>query len=552
MPKIPFWIFLLIAALYFSAARVDIMDIDAAQYAEMSREMLHSHNYLQLFDHSKDYLDKPPFLFWASAASMSVFGANNFGYRFPSVLFALLALFATYRLTRRLYDEATGRVAALILGVCQGLFLMTNDVRTDTILMGWVITAIWCIKECETKRRWYYVLGGTAAIACGLMTKGPIALFVPVFAMGSDWLLKRKWKNIFNPWHLLDIVLIGIMLIPMSVGLYQQFDLHPEKLIDGRHGTSGLRFFYWSQSFGRITGESDWDNGADISFLLVNMLWAFLPWIFLFLGALIVNIRELVRQRFRLSEQQEWVSTGGFILSYLSLGLSHYQLPHYIFVVFPLASVMVAKLFRDFLVLKKYPGLFRFFSGTQVVVTALLWTGVLLILTIVFPGGWPGLLSWAACVGIWLYLLFKKQMTGKIVWLSAVTIMLVNIFLTHWFYYPLLKYQGGTQVGKYVKQNIPTDQFVSWEIDDPLTSMDFYAGTQLQRIGWEDSLRMPSPYQKYILTTGKGLSRLNAASIQYEVLKQGPLFKVSELTPDFLNCNTRAKATRPYYLLQVK
>src|SRR5690606_25878586 len=152
MPKVPFWMFIVLAVLYISAVRVDIMDIDASQYAEISREMMESGSYLQIFDRGRDYLDKPPFLFWVSALSMKIFGVGNLGFKLPSILFALWALFATYRLARSLYDENTGRMAALMLGVCQGMFLMTNDIRTDTILMSWVITAIWMIREADLKR----------------------------------------------------------------------------------------------------------------------------------------------------------------------------------------------------------------------------------------------------------------------------------------------------------------------------------------------------------------------------------------------------------------
>src|ERR1700733_13345919 len=151
MPKVPFWVFILIAILYFTAIRVDTMDIDASQYAEISREMMKSGDYLHIYDRGADYLDKPPFLFWASAVSMKVFGVNNFGYKFPSILFALLALLATYKLAKLLYGEVTGRMAALVLATCQGMFLMTNDIRCDTILMSCVITAIWLIKEWYVK-----------------------------------------------------------------------------------------------------------------------------------------------------------------------------------------------------------------------------------------------------------------------------------------------------------------------------------------------------------------------------------------------------------------
>ena len=180
MPKVPFWVFIVLAIVYFTSVRVDVMDIDASQYAEIAREMMESGSYLQVYDKGVDYLDKPPFLFWVSALSMKVFGVNNFGYKFPSIVFALWSLFATYRLARILYGESAGRMAALILGCCQGMFLWTNDIRTDTILMAWTITAIWLIKEWDVSGRIKYLLLGSGAIAFGMMTKGPVALMVPV------------------------------------------------------------------------------------------------------------------------------------------------------------------------------------------------------------------------------------------------------------------------------------------------------------------------------------------------------------------------------------
>lgn len=548
MPKIPLWIFLLLAAVYFTAARVDIMDVDASQYAEMTREMAHTQNYLHIYDHGADYLDKPPFLFWVSSVSMQVFGFNNFGYRFPSILFAFLALYATYRLTKLFYDEATARMAALILGVCQGLFLMTNDVRTDTILMSCVVTAMWCIQECSQKRRWYFVLGGCGAIACGLMTKGPVALFVPIFGFGAHWLLQRNWKAIFSPWHLLDLAIILLMLMPMCIGLYQQFDLHPEKWINGSQNVSGIRFFFWTQSFGRITGENAWDNGADMSFLLVNMLWAFLPWILLFLVAVVLNVKSLITQKFLLPGKEEWVSTGGFILTYLALSRSHYQLPHYIFVAFPLAAIMVAALLRDFFS-GKYPRIFRLFTGIQTGMGALLLIAALLTLTIVFPAGWMGILLWCLAVVLWMAVTFGSSYRPRILWTSVAAMILANIFLTNHFYYHLLGWQAGSQVGKYLKgEHIPLSKVFVWRMHDPLDALDFYGQAHAPRV--RDSIYPPAKVGNYLLTMEEGLAAIRMRPQPFKIIKEGRLFKVSELTPGFLNHKTRKDATQTYYLLQ--
>jgi len=549
MPKVPFWVFIFLAVLYFSAIRVDTMDVDASQYAEMSREMMKSGDYLHVYDRGHDYLDKPPFLFWVSSASMKVFGANNLGFKLPSILFALLALYATYRLTRRLYDENTACMAALILGTCQGFFLMTNDVRCDTILMSWVITAVWLIKEWDISGKLYWLLFGAAAVAFGMMTKGPIALMVPVFCFASDWILKRQWKKLFKPQYILAIIVIGILLIPMSIGLYQQFDLHPEKLIDGKHNTSGLRFFFWSQSFGRITGESPWQNSVDMSFLLSNMLWSYLPWILLFLVGLVINVIELFKQKLRLSPQQEWISTGGFMLTYLALGSSRYQLPHYIFVAFPLASIVVAKLLKDFFE-GRYRKVFGVMKPVQTVIATLLFVGALLTITYVFKAGALAIAIWAVSVLVWLYIAFKKQLAGKMLYISAAGILLVNIILTNFFYYNLLKYEVGATAGRFIKaQNINTDKVFAYRMKDPINALPFYANGVIQK---SDTPLVVLPKVDYVLTMDSGITELQQKGYKYDIAYQGKLFKVSELTPDFLNPNTRDKATSNYYLLKLK
>ncbi|HTN46416.1 MAG TPA: glycosyltransferase family 39 protein [Flavipsychrobacter sp.] len=546
MPKVPFWVFILLAALYFLAIGVNTMDVDASQYAEMSREMSSSKNPLQLYDRGNNYLDKPPFLFWASGLSIKFFGPNNFGFKFPSILFALWALYATYRLGKRLYDGPTGRLAALVLGCCQGMFLMTNDIRTDTILMSWVITAIWMIKEAELKRTWKNVLGGTFAIACGMMTKGPIALMVPLFCFGSDWLLKRKWKKIFDYSHVLDAVLIAIFLIPMSIGLYRQYDMHPETEVNGQTGVSGLKFFYWTQSFGRITGESSWDNGAPFSFLYENMAWSFLPWVLLFTASLAINIWTVIRQRSRLNEQQEYITTGGFLLAYLSLALSKYQLPHYIFVVFPLAAIMTAKLLSSFSE-GKFKDLYRGMKAMQYFISAVLLIAAFLTFFFVFKtsGVWYWLFAWIVLVSTWLFIVFSKKITGKIVWVSAAAIMIANVFMSLHFYPQLLKYQVGSQMGRYIKANLQKENVYAYYPEDPLNSICFYADRMI-------SLTYEPKPADYILTMQKGLDALKANGTAYDIVKTGRYFAVSQLTPKFLNPETREAATRVYYLVKVR
>lgn len=551
MPKVPFWVFILIAIVYCIAIPVDTMDVDASQYAEISREMLKSGNYLQIFDRGIDYLDKPPFLFWVSALGMRLFGIGNLGFKLPSILFALLAIYATYRLARLLYNDATARIAALVLATCQGMFLMTNDIRTDTILMSWVITSIWLIKEWQVSNKLGYLVSGFAAIAFGMMTKGPIALMVPVFALASDWALKREWRYFFKPAYLVGLAVIAVLLIPMSVGLYQQFDIQPEKIVNGKQGVSGLRFFFWSQSFGRITGESPWKNDVYLLFLMENMLWSFMPWILLFIPALIINTIQLVRQKFRLQPHQEWLTMGGFILSYLALGSSSYQLPHYIFVAFPLAAIITAKLLNDIIVDKKYRGVIAVVKPVFIGISLLLLIATLILITYVFPSGIFAIILWIALLAVWIYLATRKEITARFFTLMAAAMIIANVFVSGYLYPSLLNYQLGSHVGRYVhKQHIDTKTLTCYKVDDQLNSIHFYAQAVIPM--YDTVPDITSRQFKYVLTQQKGMDELKQSGMKFDIEKQGEFFTVSQLTIPFILPATRHKETKEYFLLKMQ
>ena len=125
-----------ILLIYFLNLFIDIMDVDAAQYASISREMLDTNSWLQVFHRGADYLDKPPLLFWLSAVSLKIFGIHSFAYKLPSVLILLLGMFSFYKLALLFYDRKTSAAALLIVATTQAWLQITNDIRTDTILIG--------------------------------------------------------------------------------------------------------------------------------------------------------------------------------------------------------------------------------------------------------------------------------------------------------------------------------------------------------------------------------------------------------------------------------
>ena len=234
------WYWILFALISFvhllGMALIDIMDVDAAQYASMSREMLETGNYLQLFNRGVEYLDKPPFLFWVSTLGFKLFGISNFTYKLPSFLFVLIGILSTYKLGNLLYNKQTGLLASLILYSSQAYFLFVHDVRTDTILANVVILAVWQLYVFIGDRSLKALLTGSIAVGIAMLEKGPIGVMVPVLALGSQIIYARDWKVIWRWEWLLGVVTVLIVLAPMCYGLYQQFGMH------------GLEFYFWTQS----------------------------------------------------------------------------------------------------------------------------------------------------------------------------------------------------------------------------------------------------------------------------------------------------------------
>lgn len=549
LPK-PKWIILILALLYLAAIPVDTMDVDASQYASMSREMMQSGSYLQVFEQGRDYLDKPPFLFWLSSISMHLFGVNNFAFKFPSILFALLALYATYRLAKMYYEEQFARLAMLILGTTQALFLMTNDIKTDTVLMGWVALALWQLARwLETNNRVSFFIG-CGAIAFGMMTKGPIALLVPVFSIGSQIFIKKEWRRLLNPILLAGLLEIAILLLPMSIGLYQQFDMHPEKTVNGAQGVSGLRFFYWTQSFGRITGESVWNNGASFTFLFENLLWGWLPWTFFMLAGFIVGVYRLFKNKFRIAEGEEVISLLGFIITYCSLGISKFQLPHYIYVVLPLAAIVTARPLYMLMQGNMYPFWTKVLQTTQWIVISVLLAFPFVLINWVFPGNEliPWVIGGSSIVTSIVVFVRCKQPT-KILYASLAGMFGFNILLSTWFYPHLLQYQASNQAGRFVHaQHVPEGRFVMYQYKGNRHGLHFYSQQIVKDIDTLDAIAAGT----WVLTGSAGKKSIDLNKRKYRIMKTGEDFHISMLTLSFLNAATRASVVDRYYVLRME
>ncbi len=529
---------------------VDMMDVDATQYASISREMTENGSYLAVKNHGVDYLDKPPLLFWLSSFSFSVFGFHNWSYKLPSFLFGLLGIWSTYGLGKFYYGRATGALAAVVLSSTVAFFIIHNDIRTDTLLFGSVMFAIWQLQLWVKTKRWLYLFAGFIGIGLAMLAKGPLGLMMPVLTLSCEFAYKRQWRNFFRWQWLIGLAVVALMLWPMCLGLYKQY------------GTRGLYFYFWEQSFGRLTGDSPWgtkfDNGAGPFFFVHTFFWAFLPWGVVFVLAAWKNGIMLLRSRFREGYIPELATLGGFLLTFVALSASKYKLPHYIYVTFPLASILTARyLVQEVLPHKKE----RLYKAIRILfsVQAVLFT-IVLLLALAYIFGYANWAIWVAGIaGLLIGGYFSRKAaddTQRLLYPMLCVLIATYAVGNLQFYPKLLTYQSTTVAGKKITEmNIPRGAFYIYGGYFFEHSLDYNSRRSVTFIDLDNTSQLDTIFAKHKtiwIYTDKA-----AADTLHGPFKVGqklfyPHFGVQNLTIPFLDPNTRESTLRQRCLVELK
>ncbi|MBI3511336.1 MAG: glycosyltransferase family 39 protein [Bacteroidetes bacterium] len=538
---------------------IPLINVDAAQYGEISRELSRTSDWTHIFLRGQDYLDKPPLHFWLSALSFRIFGIHEWSYKLPSFLFFILAVHSVIRMTNIFYDRRTSLIAGLFFCSSATAFLMTNDVRTDTIVVGCVAFSVWKLLEWSRGRAWTDLFAASVGIGLAMLAKGPMGIIFPAFILGVHFIFKREWKNIFRWEYLVMLFVIALLVFPMCKGLYEQFDLHPEKEVNGHQSVSGLRFYFWTQSFGRITGESDWgtkyDNGATAFFFTHTFLWTFAPWCLLTIAGIGTTVFSIISKRCSASSLKEFFSTGGFLLLFLALSASRYKLPHYLYVTTPFASVIAAVFFCEKILERNNILLQRVISVIHSIIIAALTLCSMFLLFYVFPDG--SFLSKALAVvsvsSVFFCYYFSFGFWEKNMYPLIAALMSFYLVLSLHFYPHLLQYSSSIKAGKIIAQNRKGRETVFFTEDATDYTLDFYGRLDDPPLIYDPALvrnELNNGKKTYLYTSMSELPQVENDGLTIKKITEFDDFPVQFLTGKFLSPASRGSVLRERILLE--
>lgn len=530
-----------------------VMELDGALYACIAKLMAQSGDFVNLYAVGTDWLDKPHFPFWIAATSYRIFGINTFAYKFPALVFFLGSVIYTYQFARLTYSKVVAQVATLVLLTAFHGVLSNSDVRAEPYLMPLIIGATYHFYRVflNDHRRVFHLIIGSFLTGCALMTKGCFVL-IPVGAgLVLHWLLTGHWRELLKPRWYVAVGLSFVFTLPEIYCLYQQFDLHPEKVIFGKTGVSGVRFFFWDSQFGRFFNTGPIKGEGDKLFFVHTLLWAFLPWslpLYIAVGKAIADLFK------RQNPLPEYVSLGSGLATFVLFSFSGFQLPHYLNIVFPFYAILTAQ----FLINLK-PTALRQWTIGQTIIGLLIAAIMVGLLLLVQPNQLVSAVSWVVVITLATFVFFRQNnllsLLGRMVSTMLVLMGALNLFL----YPTFLQYQAGMTAARYVNEQ-PGKVQQPTLLYEPGTGVgggsfwtyEFYARAPTHYIRTDSILRQQlRAGQQPVFTTAEFADSLSARGFDVRTQAIFPYYHVSQLTYAFLNPTTRSQTLSPYVLTHV-
>ncbi len=315
------WLAFTVAALFIFLGTRGLNEPDEGRYAEIGREMAASGDWLVPHLNGFEHFQKPPLLYWLTATSVRLLGANEWAARLPSALAALGTALLVFAMGKKWLGRERASAAVLVLVSSVEFFLLARVLTPDMLLTFWITAAMAAL---VFRRDWLFFV----CLGLGFLTKGPMALVVPISAALGWQLFATREEKLRLPW-------VRGLTLTLGIGLswFIALSLWRGELLD-----YFLRYELVERFASKAHGRS-----KPFWFFLPVLLGGFLPWTFFVLRAVLPAWR-----RWR---AHGLTATHGLLLGWtlpplVILSLSGSKLPTYILPLFPALALVVAARLR--------------------------------------------------------------------------------------------------------------------------------------------------------------------------------------------------------------
>ena len=324
---------LLFVVLFWRLGAPTFWDPDEAHYAETSREVLRTGDWLAPYYNEQPFFDKPILFHWFQAASMAITGTDEFGARLAPALGALALIAITAWLGTVLVSSEVGFVAALLLAASPAVFGLARYAILDTIFTAFLFGGVSLITVAALKDRPHLQWPGYVLIALSVLVKGPLSLVLCGLAFGLALLASADLRRRLLALHVVaGLAMVVLIAGPWFIYMWLRFR---EAFIAGYLLDENVKLF----------ATNRFNTRFDFWFYFRVLAAGLLPWTGLVVGRMYDDIRRLIRkQPIDSFETLLWCWIVAIVAFFTA---SRFKLDHYVFPAAPALCLLCARSWAD-------------------------------------------------------------------------------------------------------------------------------------------------------------------------------------------------------------
>ena len=306
------WLVFLLPPISFLAflGSYPLFDVDEGAFSEATREMFERGDFLSTYLDGDHRFDKPILIYWLQALAFMVLGPSEWAFRLPSALAGIAWSYAVWQFARERFGPQSALAALLVASTAFGPVAIGRAATADALLnLLLALTLFDAWRHLESGRR-APLLRTYLWMGLGVLTKGPIAIIVPVAVTFLFCVSRGQWRTWLRA--ILDPIGWGILLILVVPWYAAALGIHGQKFIDG---------FILKHNVKRFTGTLEGHAGSMFYYVLAVPL-LLLPWT----GPLFAALRRAHKDMTTGVRRYLWI-WAGFVVIFFSL--SGTKLPHY-------------------------------------------------------------------------------------------------------------------------------------------------------------------------------------------------------------------------------
>jgi hypothetical protein len=328
--RFPVWMPIVFTAIVYLASTAGraVTDYDEGYYVQPALHMVESGDWVTPYVDGVRFLEKPPLLYWVTAASFKLFGVSEFSLRLPTALAVIALVWLVMGIARKAYPDAGVAAAGLSTAFSVGTYLFTRETLHDIWLVLFITLAMYAFLgwRLDPRHSSRHALLFYAAMAGAFLCKSLVGVAFPLGILFLFFLVSREWPR----WGTLHLLPGSFLFLLLTV---------PWHWMAAVRNRGFLEFFFVGEQFLRFLGKREppvlWTVPLWTFWALI-LVW-FFPWTVFLPAAFRANRKPDSQNRrlvVRLAVIWAVVVVGFFSFSD--------RLEHYVFPALPAFSLFIA------------------------------------------------------------------------------------------------------------------------------------------------------------------------------------------------------------------